>query len=105
MNDLPRSPHEALGNQLGRELETLIAPSAEKQAQRAELIQVLAEAMVDGSVGMIILTDFGTVDITDPGMLEQVFDAMVEDDNVAYWPHFSEIRALPAVIKLYRRLT
>lgn len=80
--------------------------SHDKQIQRAELIQVLAEALVDGVIRTTYLPKGSSTftDLTEPGNLEQAFDNMVDSDEAYEWHHFRVIIALPAVIKLYRRL-
>lgn len=80
--------------------------SHDKELQRAELIQVLAEAVMDGVV-MRFYRDLheNMIDLADPNELEIAFDSMVLTDDAPIWKHFKSILALPVVIKLYRRLS
>jgi hypothetical protein len=80
--------------------------SHDKQIQRAELLQVLVEAVMDEVVGRYYVNGMqARADFADLDELGRAFDSMAESDDSPFWAHFKAIPALPAVIKLYRRLT
>jgi hypothetical protein len=87
-------------------------PQQFKATKRADLIQALAEAIVDQVIPTTQTINTSTptggirryVDFTLPGRLEDAFDHMVASDDAEEWAHFKPITFLPDVIKAYRLL-
>lgn len=87
-------------------LETRSGSSHDKLLQRAELIQVLAEGILQGKITRFYREQDGNlIDLADPNELDCAFDALAYNDDAPVWRHFKDIIALRTVIKLYRRLT
>jgi hypothetical protein len=79
-----------------------------KAKLRRDIIQILAESIIDGVFSRFMFdTSGGVIDLANEKQLARSFDNLVRDVScrkAIEWKHFREIKALSEVIKAYREM-